>query len=281
MQLPLELGLVQTHQKTYPPRIRIQKNISNTIVAPQAGILEKFDFLINPYSLYKTASSYLYAAFLIPDLETNCTDENWPAILKHVCSVLESSKNSLNLFIGSVSDPYENREEQIRLTRKILAILAKSHSNSNIVIQTRSPLILDDIPLLNEFPNLRVNVSIPTDDQYILSQFEQNSPSIESRLNTLSVLNRAGINTCACISPMLPIKSPAQFATQLELTKTKRIATTPLHRGKSPFRSTTRQKALTIAKNLQWGGPEYIETLLALRNYIPFLSSNGSGFQPE
>ena len=59
------------------------------------------------------------------------------------------------LFIGSVTDPYNPQEEIYGRTRALLTQL--QGSGAKISIATKSDLILRDLELIKSFPNARVS----------------------------------------------------------------------------------------------------------------------------
>src|SRR5207248_581503 len=74
------------------------------------------------------------------------------------------------LYMSSVTDPYVPAERSQRLTRGILEALAPHQPR--LLVQTRGPLVVRDLDLLRAFAAVRVNMSIPTDDEGIRKQFE-------------------------------------------------------------------------------------------------------------
>ena len=67
------------------------------------------------------------------------------------------------LFIGSVTDPYNPQEETYERTRTILTQL--KGSGAKISIATKSDLILRDLELIKSFPDARISWSINTLDE--------------------------------------------------------------------------------------------------------------------
>ena len=48
-------------------------------------------------------------------------------------------------------------------------------------MQTRGPLVVRDIDVLQQFRRVRVNISIPTDSEEVWRVFEPKSPRLEDR----------------------------------------------------------------------------------------------------
>jgi DNA repair photolyase len=73
-----------------------------------------------------------------------------------------------------------------------------------VTVQTKSPLILRDLGLLEKFAELEVVLSIATADERVRKLFEPLAPPVAERLEALEVLRGEGIETCAMIAPLLP-----------------------------------------------------------------------------
>ena len=71
-------------------------------------------------------------------------------------------------------------------------------------MQTRSPLVVRDMDILREAPDLEVGLTVTTADDGIRRLFEPRAPAIDDRLKALEELHAAGIRTSAMIAPMLP-----------------------------------------------------------------------------
>jgi DNA repair photolyase len=106
------------------------------------------------------------------------------------------------VWISGVCDPYQSLEAKYLLTRKCLEIL--SQYDWPVIIQTRSPLVLRDIDILQEAHNFQVGFSITTADDSIRKLFELHAPPIQDRVTALDTLHQAGIKTYAMIAPILP-----------------------------------------------------------------------------
>jgi DNA repair photolyase len=76
-------------------------------------------------------------------------------------------------------------------------------------ILTKSPLVLRDLVLLNQFKEMEVGITITTDDDEIRKIFEPHVPPIEARIQALKILFEAGLKTYAFIGPLLPMDPEA------------------------------------------------------------------------
>lgn len=104
-----------------------------------------------------------------------------------------NKKKQGRVWVSGVCDPYQPLEIKYKLTRQCLQILANNHWP--VTIQTRSPLVLQDIDILKEAQDFEVGLSVTTADDAIRKIFEPHAPTIEERLETLDKVHKAGIKT--------------------------------------------------------------------------------------
>lgn len=102
-----------------------------------------------------------------------------------------------------LTDPYQPAERRYRITRQVLEVLADTDIAP--VVLTRSPLILEDAPLLARFRRALVGFSIPTDDDRYRRIFEPDADPIEARFAALQALHAAGVRTFVVVQPVLPM----------------------------------------------------------------------------
>jgi DNA repair photolyase len=174
-----------------------------------------YDYCLNPYVGCAHACTYCYATFMkrftghpepwgsFVDVKINAAD----ALLRQVRRIRSGC-----LVVGSVTDPYQPVERKYGVTRQCLTILARTDLTVHIL--TRSDLIVRDIDILKQIPDLEAGLSITTDNDDIRKIFEPNAPPIESRLEALKVLHDAGIRTYIFAGPLLPL-DPKKFASMI------------------------------------------------------------------
>ena len=109
--------------------------------------------------------------------------------------------NGKEIFLSSVTDPYQPLEEKFCRTRKLLEEL--QGSGAKISIATKSDLILRDLDLIKTFKNPRVSWSINTLDEKFRASMDR-AVSIERRLNAMKIFHESGIRTTCFISPIFP-----------------------------------------------------------------------------
>lgn len=106
------------------------------------------------------------------------------------------------IYLSTVTDPYQPLEEKYQISRKVLGIL-KDYPIS-LSILTKSDLVLRDLNLLTKFKNLDVNFTINTLDEDWKAKVEPNSPSVRSRLEAAKKLTESGITVNAMMGPFWP-----------------------------------------------------------------------------
>ena len=159
------------------------------------------DYSANPYTGCSHACKYCYASFM--KRFTNHNEEwgsfvdvkTWPEI-KH-----PEKYAGKEIFLSSVTDPYQPVESTYKRTRALLEQL--QGSCARLSIATKSDLVLRDIDLIKTFPNARVSFSINTLDERFRSEMD-NAVSIERRLEAMKAFHDAGIRTTCFISPIFP-----------------------------------------------------------------------------
>ncbi len=164
-----------------------------------------YPYVINPYTGCQHNCTYCYARFMkrftghkepwgqFVDVKINAPD----LLEKEV-----TKKKPAKVWVSGVCDPYQPLERKYLITRKCLEILAQN--DWPVAIQTRSPLILRDVDILERGKNFEAGLSVTTTDDHIRMIFEPNAPSIEERIAALDSLHKAGIKTYAMIAPILP-----------------------------------------------------------------------------
>ena len=159
------------------------------------------EYSVNPYVGCSHACQYCYASFM--KRFTN-HPEPWGDFLdvKYWPEIKNPQKYAgKELFIGSVTDPYNPQEETYGRTRALLEQL--QGSGAKISIATKSDLILRDLDLIKSFPDARVSWSIDTLDETFLEDMDR-AVSIQRRLAAMEAFHKAGVRTTCFISPIFP-----------------------------------------------------------------------------
>lgn len=159
------------------------------------------DYSVNAYTGCGHACKYCYASFM--KRFTGHT-EPWGTFIdvKNWDSIKNKNKyKDKELFLSSVTDPYQPAEKEYKRTGQILTEL--QGSGAIISISTKSNLILRDLDLIKTFPNVQVSFSINTLDESFKNDMDCAS-SIADRLDAMKKFYEAGIYTTCFISPIFP-----------------------------------------------------------------------------
>ena len=171
------------------------KNIMTKSNLPVGG------YSVNPYVGCTHGCKYCYASFM--KRFTGHT-EPWGTFLdvKHWLEIKNPQKyRGQRVVIGSVTDGYLPQEEQFQNTRKLLEQL--KDSGAEILICTKSDLVVRDIDLLREMGKVTVSWSINTLDEEFRADMDK-AVSVERRLRAMKQVYDAGIRTVCFIAPVFP-----------------------------------------------------------------------------
>jgi len=193
------------------------------------------------------------------------------------------------IYCSPLVDPYQPGEP---LMPDILASLI-ARPPAVFVIQTRSPLILRDLPLLkalHQKTTLRVSFSVTTNRPEVLRRYEAQCAPYRERLDTIRALNEHGIATYATLAPLLPCDPETLMADALAATPFPLIAD-PLHiratkqtGATKRTGATTRDIALKVAtpqKEGKWFDASFQTTLVAELHRLATLAGRPFATGPE
>lgn len=171
------------------------KNILTKSNLPIAG------YSINPYIGCSHACKYCYAAFM---KRFTKHDEPWGSFVD--VKYWEPIKNpqkyaGKTMIIGSVTDGYLPQEAIYKRTRAFLQEM--QGSNINLIITTKSDLVVRDLDLIKTYPNPLIAWSIDSLDENFKKEMDH-APSIQRRIEALKTCHKAGIRTSCFISPIFP-----------------------------------------------------------------------------
>ena len=239
---------------------------ARSLLNKATGFMAAYDFTLNPYRGCQYGCSYCYAAAFSPNQEKRQNWGEWVVIKANAVDVLNKEltrwqkkhKTPPRIYMSSVTDPYQPIEKQQQLTRQLL--IAMLAYQPILVIQTRSPMIVRDLDLLQQFKYLRINLSIPTGSEIVRKDFEPRSPSIKSRLQTINKLRynlafnqQHQIRFAVTITPVLPtlIADTNKFFGQL--VGVDRIVLQEFHPTRKNFSiASTREQAIALKQKYSW-----------------------------
>lgn len=127
--------------------------------------------------------------------------ENAPELLD---AALKKAKNRdrMRIFMSSVTDPYQPLERRYRLTRQCLEIFKQYDDIDLLVIQTRSPFVVDDAALIASIPYAWVSMTLETDLPDL--PYGPNAAFIRQRLEAIRTLADVRVPVQIAVSPCLP-----------------------------------------------------------------------------
>jgi DNA repair photolyase len=113
---------------------------------------------------------------------------------------------TVEIALGTATDPWQPIERRARITRSILEVFARK-SGYRLGIVTKSRLITRDIDLLSEIArrnHLVVHITITTPDAHLARILEPRAPRPDLRFAAVKKLREAGITTGIMSSPLMP-----------------------------------------------------------------------------
>lgn len=158
-------------------------------------------YSVNPYVGCTHGCRYCYASFIkrftghTEEWGTFLDVKRWPEIRN------PGRYAGQRVVIGSVTDGYLPQEEEFCNTRRLLEQLRGS--GAEILICTKSDLVLRDLDLLKELGHVTVSWSVNTLDEDFRKDMDD-AVSIERRLAAMKEVYDSGIRTVCFVSPVFP-----------------------------------------------------------------------------
>ncbi len=264
-------------------RAKVTSKEKATVLSRAQGFMGDYDFTLNPYSGCQFGCAYCYAAFFVNDAQKRQDWGGWVEVKTNAVRELERSRSitGKKIYMSSVTDPYQPLEAKVGLTREILQVLSSPLKMPRLVVQTRSPLVERDLDLLSKLTHVRINMTVTTDSEAIRKKFEPLCPANDDRIEALRAAKAAGLRTCVCITPMLPLEDPEKFADRLAALEADIYVAQPFKPSNGPFAASTRGIALEIAQEFNWTTRDYENAFAILRAKLPHLYEGREGFMPE
>jgi DNA repair photolyase len=261
----------------------ITQKHAKSILSKASGFADGFDYSLNPYSGCAFGCTYCYAAFFAVTDELQETWGEWVQIKANALELLRAKRRqpltNKTIYMSTVTDPYQPVERKLELVRGILLELVEFHQ-PHLMIQTRSPLVTRDIDLLKQFRHVRVNMTVTTDDDSVRKAFEPTCPPNSHRLEAITQVANAGIETCITMTPLLPVTNPAAFADSLLSTGAHRYVIQHFHTTRRRFAAGTGGAAIALLRERQWTTRDYVQVKNVLASKLPNLLEGKAGFAP-
>lgn len=104
------------------------------------------------------------------------------------------------VFLSFLSDPYQEAEKGLCLTRQALEIFKEHNIRPNIL--TKSPLIERDFDLLVEL-DAKVGTTLTAFSEALIAKYEPNAPHTLKRMEMLSNAKKRGLETWISLEPVI------------------------------------------------------------------------------
>jgi DNA repair photolyase len=253
---------------------RILETKAHSILTPVSGFLAEAGFThsLTPSRNCTFACSYCYVPTMRVQGGLRPEDwkhwGDWTTFKSNAAELLNRAlRPSHVIYCSPLTDPYQPAEAEQKLMLGILEAVIRNPPTA-FVIQTRGPLIVRDIPLLQELAartRLRVSFSITTDRDDVRRIFESRCASIADRFETARALRAAGISISIAIAPILPC-DPERLVAEAVAISDGPVVADPFHvRAVKPSGATTRETALAICERhgfSEWLDPEFQQKIL-------------------
>ncbi len=269
---------------------------TSQILTRATGFMNTYDFTLNPYSGCSFGCTYCYAAFFSRNAERRDNWGYWVNAKENAVELMEKRKpgalDGKLIYMSSVTDPYQPLERELKLTRRLLEVMAERHK-PKLVVQTRSPDVVRDCDLFRRIEDnggrVQVNMTVTTDDEDVRRAFEPFCPSNPARMKAIGQVQAEGVDACITMTPLLLVSSPYAFADSLLETGVQKFIAQPFHFQKGKFIATTRGQALAMmAEKLECPPESFKEEYLehyqmvfaVLQSMLPELGEGKDGFSP-
>jgi DNA repair photolyase len=257
---------------------------ARSIFSAATGFIQRggFAWTCNPYLGCSFGCTYCYAMFLPQNRRPK---EEWGKWLQAKVNAVELARQQAPkvtgqaLYISSVTDPYLPIERSLRLTRGILELLVPHQPR--VLIQTRGPLVVRDLDVLQRFAAVRVNVSIPTDSEAVRQAFEPKAPPLERRWQALAAVKAAGLPVGVCVTPMLPLEDPDGFVRRLAALRPDVLVVQDFHDSGGGFGADTGPAARQLLAQRRWTAADYRRCVERLREHGHVYEGEAGFFPPE
>ena len=196
------------------------KRVITTNDSPDIG----FDYSINPYRGCEHGCIYCYArpSHAYMGLSAGIDFETRLFYKENAGKALEQELGARGyipktIMLGANTDPYQPIERDLRVTRSVLEVLARTRHPVSII--TKSALVLRDLDLLTDMAAdglATVSISITTLSAETKRTLEPRTASPQARLKALRELGAAGVPAGVMVAPIIPAITDHELESILE-----------------------------------------------------------------
>ena len=194
------------------PRTQLHEETARSLIVRNDSPDIPFTQSVNPYRGCEHGCSYCFArpthAYLelSPglDFETRIfAKTNAPEVLRR--ELARPGYRVSPIALGTSTDVYQPAERKLRLTRRVIEVLAETRHPFSLI--SKNALVERDIDLLAPMAALnlvRVYLSITTLDNALSARLEPRASAPHARLRAMRALHQAGIPVGVMFAPVIP-----------------------------------------------------------------------------
>lgn len=167
--------------------------------------LPDIDYALNPYIGCEHGCIYCYGPDFCRKYPEVTHDWGSTVLVKgNLINVLKKDLRKVKkgvVGVSTITDPYQPIESNLRLTRESIILLLKN--NFKVSIQTKSPLLLRDLDILDS-RNVDVGYTITTLNDTLAKYLEPNAPPPSSRAKAVYEVSQHITDTWIFLGPIVP-----------------------------------------------------------------------------
>lgn len=190
-----------------PRRLRVREITSKSALT--SSKIPGIEYSLNPYVGCMHGCRYCYVRLM--QRFFGHAQEEWGSFVDIKSNVTQlllrelARKKKGVVMLSSSCDPYQAPEKKLGITRSCLELLCDARFPVRVL--TKSKLVVRDIDLFKEIDELRIGISITTDNDQVRKVMEPRASSIFERIAALKTLDRAGLDPYVFIGPILPMNA--------------------------------------------------------------------------
>lgn len=217
-------GWAREEEEASPPDTQVIEQRAKSALTRNDSPDIPFDRSVNPYQGCEHGCVYCYArpshAYhgFSPGLDFETRIIARPNIAEVLRAELaRPGYRPAPVALGANTDPWQPVERKLRITRRVLEVLAEARHPVTLV--TKSSLVERDLDLLADLARdglVHAAVSIATLDANLARRLEPRAASPARRLETLRRLSAAGVPCAVLVAPMIPMLTDPDLEKVLE-----------------------------------------------------------------
>jgi DNA repair photolyase len=195
----LDLFLAMEEGRPVPRAPRVAE--VRTRVALPPSRLPGLDYALNPYIGCQHDCLYCYAPYVMRRERSEWTKVQARTDLPQALAKELGGKSGV-IGLGTVTDPYQEAERHLLITRRCLMEIVPYPMKVSAL--TKSDLILRDLDLYGDLQG-EVGLTVTSISDALSRELEPGASLPGKRLEALRELSEAGINAYALVGPLLPL----------------------------------------------------------------------------